>query len=273
MRTKMCCVLTITAVTTFLIQGMADGVAPGAKIAFADIGTEAGDLLPPRDRQLLATGRERCGDGCANIHSASWGGELSMIALCVLPCAASITWRSLVVTADTNAYTVQARNFDQYMHDNDDFLIVIAAGNSGNVDGRDVPNTVGSPATGKVINPSARFETRVLCLGVCRSRVSVSLLHHDKNIIAVGAHHNTGTSAPRGLGPPYIADFSSRGKLCTLDPNNASQRQCLVCCAAYPMAFLLTSRPNVGWEDEARYISSWQSGAFRGGFAGRKGRM
>jgi len=137
-------------------KGMADGVAAGAKIAFADIGKSNGDLRPPSDRKLLATGRTECGDTCAKIHSCSWG-------------------------ADVNTYTVQARNFDQYMYDNDDFLLVIAAGNSGNKPSKDSFNTVGSPATGK-------------------------------NIIAVGAHHNTGTSTPKhGLGPPYIADFSSRG--------------------------------------------------------------
>lgn len=54
----------------------------------------------------------------------------------------------------------------------------MAAGNSGH---GDAPNTVGSPATAK-------------------------------NVIAVGAHHSTGGSNPRGsLGPSYIADFSSRG--------------------------------------------------------------
>jgi len=129
-------------------EGMADGVAPGAKIAFADIGDSEGKLHLPFDSVLLNTGSPR-----ANIHSASWGSEI-------------------------NAYTTQARNFDQYMYDNQEFLILIAAGNSGH---GDAPNTVGSPATGK-------------------------------NIIAVGAHHNTDSSKPKhGLGPSYIADFSSRG--------------------------------------------------------------
>lgn len=132
--------------------GMADGVAPGAKLAFMDIGDSSGALRLPLDSQILNTGFPE-----AKIHSASWGSTV-------------------------NAYTTQARNFDQYMYDNDEFLIVVAAGNSGN---GDAPNTVGTPATAK-------------------------------NIIAVGAHHNAGTSTPsRGLGPSYIADFSSRGP--TLD--------------------------------------------------------
>ena len=129
-------------------NGMAEGVAPGAKIAFADIGDQQGGLSLPLDKQLLGVGRPH-----AKIHSASWGSELSF-------------------------YTTQAYNFDQYMYENDDFLIMVAAGNSGH---DDTPYTVGSPATAK-------------------------------NIIAVGAHHNTGSSTPKhGLGPSYIADFSSRG--------------------------------------------------------------
>lgn len=128
--------------------GMADGVAPGAKIAFMDIGDSAGQLQLPIDSNILATGSPE-----AKIHSASWGGP-------------------------SNAYTSQSRNFDQHMFDNDEFLIVVAAGNSGH---GDKPGSVGTPATAK-------------------------------NVIAVGAHHNTGKSTPkRGLGPSYIADFSSRG--------------------------------------------------------------
>ena len=65
---------------------------------------------------------------------------------------------------------------------NDEFLIIVAAGNSGNDDGNfDVPNTVGDPAIAK-------------------------------NVIAVGAHNSWGDSSAMGnLGPSYVADFSSRG--------------------------------------------------------------
>ncbi len=128
--------------------GMADGIAPGSKLAFMDIGDSTGSLVLPQDEYLLETGSP-----IAKIHSASWGSEFTF-------------------------YTTQARNFDQHMYDNDEFLILVAAGNSG---AGDAPSTVGSPATGK-------------------------------NIIAVGAHHNTDSSQPKGgLGPSYIADFSSRG--------------------------------------------------------------
>mmetsp|Transcript_16006 Transcript_16006/g.34664 ORF Transcript_16006/g.34664 Transcript_16006/m.34664 type:complete len:341 (+) Transcript_16006:1415-2437(+) len=74
-------------------------------------------------------------------------------------------------------YTAQARNFDQFMYENDDFLILVAAGNSGEAGS----NSVGSPATGK-------------------------------NVLSVGAHHSSGSSNPRGsLGPSYVSSFSSRG--------------------------------------------------------------
>lgn len=63
--------------------GMADGVAPGAKLAFMDIGDANQALRLPLDSQLLATGSP-----VAKIHSMSWGSEI-------------------------NFYTTQSRNFDQ----------------------------------------------------------------------------------------------------------------------------------------------------------------
>mmetsp|Transcript_63630 Transcript_63630/g.94442 ORF Transcript_63630/g.94442 Transcript_63630/m.94442 type:complete len:107 (+) Transcript_63630:1622-1942(+) len=79
--------------------------------------------LPRRDSDILSTGRGTGDDSKdAHIHSASWGGA-------------------------TNSYTGQARNFDNFMFKNDDFLILVAAGNSG----RDGLNSVGTPATAKNI--------------------------------------------------------------------------------------------------------------------------
>lgn len=66
-------------------EGAADGIAPGATLAVADIGNGNGDLLPPNDKTLLSTGFPN-----AQIHSASWGSEF-------------------------NFYTSRARNFDQFM--------------------------------------------------------------------------------------------------------------------------------------------------------------
>lgn len=86
----------------------------------------------------------------------------------------------------------RSRNFDQYMYENDDFLILVAAGNSG---AGDAMNTVGSPATAK-------------------------------NVLAVGSHHSWGSSVPFGkLGPAFVSDFSSRGP--TSDGRMKPVRFCL----------------------------------------------
>lgn len=129
-------------------KGAADGAAPNAKLAFYDIGDATGALYLPPDSLLLDVGRPE-----SHIHSMSWGAEF-------------------------NFYTTQSRNFDQYTYENDDMLILVAAGNSG---AGDAMNTVGSPATAK-------------------------------NVLAVGSHHSWGSSVPMGkLGPAYVSDFSSRG--------------------------------------------------------------
>ena len=72
--------------------GIADGVAPEAKLAFCDIGTKRGFLrLPPNDL-LLETGRVDGMETIAHIHSASWGAEF-------------------------NYYDYQARQFDDILYD------------------------------------------------------------------------------------------------------------------------------------------------------------
>eukprot|EP00804_Cyclotella_cryptica_P001480 CCRYP_003711-RB/>CCRYP_003711-RB protein AED:0.06 eAED:0.06 QI:416/1/1/1/1/1/7/71/879 len=129
-------------------DGAADGIAPGAKLAFADVGDKFGFIYLPTYDKLLATGRPY-----SNIHSMSWG-------------------------VDINSYTVETKIFDDFMFSNDEFLIVVAAGNIGE---GNAYNTVGEPATGK-------------------------------NIIAVGSHHNGGSSAPvDSKGTEYASGFSSRG--------------------------------------------------------------
>ena len=52
-------------------DGVADGVAPSARLAFLDIGDSQGQLKTPSDNVILETGRS---EG-AKIHSASWGAE------------------------------------------------------------------------------------------------------------------------------------------------------------------------------------------------------
>ena len=125
-------------------------------MAFIDIGFDNGALsLPSSDSRLLGTGRLTDGQGPpAHIHSASWG------------------------VIGENGYNYQCRSFDSYMYNNDDFLILVAAGNDGRYDRK---NTVSAPST-------------------------------FKNGISVGASHSTGEDLAAGqLGPAYVADFSSRG--------------------------------------------------------------
>lgn len=154
-----------------------EGIAPGAKLAFIDIGFNDGSLSLPNDSHLLGTGRT--GATTAHIHSASWGSPM------------------------VDSYTFQARSFDNYMYSNDDFLIIVAAGNDGRYD---VPNSVGSPATAK-------------------------------NIIAVGAAHSYGDDLDGGmLGPSYMADFSSRGPTRDgrMKPDLVAQGKYILSAAAQP---------------------------------------
>lgn len=99
-------------------DGIADGIAPSARLAFLDIGDAQGQLKTPSDNTILETGRS---EG-AKIHSASWG-------------AHSITY-----------YSSQAKHFDDYVYNSDDLLLVFAAGNDG---GPDAPSSVDVPANAK----------------------------------------------------------------------------------------------------------------------------
>uniref|UniRef100_A0A7S4MVU2 subtilisin n=1 Tax=Odontella aurita TaxID=265563 RepID=A0A7S4MVU2_9STRA len=98
-------------------NGLGDGIARDAKIAFFDIGYTNRPYLnvPQNAPNLLDPGR----NAGAKIHSASWG-------------------------SNDNGYGRDERGFDAYLRKNDDFLIIIAAGNSGSRG-----NTVGKPATCK----------------------------------------------------------------------------------------------------------------------------
>uniref|UniRef100_A0A7S2HNE7 subtilisin n=1 Tax=Helicotheca tamesis TaxID=374047 RepID=A0A7S2HNE7_9STRA len=132
-----------------------NGVAKNAKIAFMDIGVTGESFLRiPPDIELLDTGRGGGYADNAHIHSVSWGTPVTD-----------------VNRKSANGYTTRARNFDNYMLKNDDFLIVVAAGNDGQFN---VANSVGTPATAK-------------------------------NVISVGAHLNDVLSMNR------VAAFSSRG--------------------------------------------------------------
>jgi len=95
-----------------------NGAAPGAKIAFDDVGAglslsgipwDLGDLFP----HSYAAG--------ARLHSDSWGSR-------------------------DRYYDIMSMEIDQFTHDHDDYLVLVAAGNDG-----PMSFTVGAPATAKNI--------------------------------------------------------------------------------------------------------------------------
>ena len=95
----------------------APGSAYEAKLTFFDIGVNGGLTVP---RNLQTTIFKHGYDTGARVHTNSWG-------------------------ANTADYTSNARDVDAFMYDNDDFLILVAAGNSG----QNGVRSVGTPATCK----------------------------------------------------------------------------------------------------------------------------
>jgi len=128
--------------------GNLEGMAKDAKVAFFDLGAGNSCCFVPGDTATLFGPGVDAG---AKFHSASWGNSDS-------------------------SYSFYSSIFDQFAYDNDDFLSIVAAGNSGTS-----LNSVGSPATAK-------------------------------NIIAVGASQSEGRDLYSGNeGMDYLAYFSSRG--------------------------------------------------------------
>jgi hypothetical protein len=110
---------------------MADGIAPDAKIAFFDIGTDSDPgnsqcCNIPGDFSLFLNMAQSAG---AKIHNIAWG------------------------TTATNDYINMDRMLDDFLYNNQDSIVVVAAGNSG-----PGANTVVSPALAKnVISGSYIF--------------------------------------------------------------------------------------------------------------------
>ena len=93
-------------------------MAPNAKIAFYDIGNPNAQFLtvPGNLAVSMFPPAHRMG---AQLHSNSWG-------------------------SSSNSYSGNARQIDEYSYEHQDFLVLVAAGNSGSS-----PGTLGSPATAK----------------------------------------------------------------------------------------------------------------------------
>jgi hypothetical protein len=126
-------------------------MAKAAKLAFFDIGTQQSGLKIPFLSTMFLTGYRDAG---ARIHSASWG------------------------SPNQNSYSSLDHNADSFLHENPEFLFVVAAGNNG----RD------------------------------RKSISIASPGHNKNGITVGASQNDSPHINSGmLGSDYLAEFSSRG--------------------------------------------------------------
>ncbi|GMH68541.1 hypothetical protein TrRE_jg3824 [Triparma retinervis] len=134
--------------------GFADGVAKDAKISFFDMeDTATGYMLSPEDVGDFFGPGQLAG---AQLHSASWGSP----------------W---------NLYTTEDYKYDSYLYNNDEMLMIVAAGNAGEQNGPNSLSTVLSPA-------------------------------NAKNIVTVGATESTGKDIEfYQLGQDYVASFSSRG--------------------------------------------------------------
>jgi len=101
------------------VEGFANGVARDAKIAFTDIGAsgiDGGDVYVPEVAYLLGPGQ----NAGANIHSASWGSSVK-------------------------EYGSRDVGMDLYMYNDESFLVIAAAGNSG----KKGPQSVASPCKAK----------------------------------------------------------------------------------------------------------------------------
>ncbi|CAM9890231.1 unnamed protein product [Pylaiella littoralis] len=100
----------------------ASGVAPGAKLAFFDIGDADGMLIIPEDVGDMWDAQYAAG---ARVMSNSW---------------------SLAMQTEPSARDVQV---DEWVHDHQDTLLVFGAGNNGFEDGGINAGSVQSPATAK----------------------------------------------------------------------------------------------------------------------------
>ena len=81
-----------------------NGVAPGAKISFMDIGSGTG-LFPPSNLKILIEPPKAAG---ARIFSASWGDNYKL-----------------------GSYSYYSNRFDEYLYLNQDLFITFASGNFG----------------------------------------------------------------------------------------------------------------------------------------------
>lgn len=150
---------------TTSLNGYGNGVAPDAKLAFVDLGkTGMGGLSVPNPVSLLLKYGRNAG---AKIHSASWG-------------------------SNEKKYSVQENIIDYDLKNDDSFLMIVAAGNSG-------PNagTIGSPAKAKnvitvgatrlnnrAVHELATFSSRGPTMD---NRIKPDIVAYGSNVLSAGA--------------------------------------------------------------------------------------
>jgi subtilisin family serine protease len=100
-----------------------NGMAPLARLAISDInGRGEGSVLPPSDLSAAPFFVDPYEQAGVRLHSNSWG------------CA-----RPEGLDRQCNKYDAQTRSMDEFMWRNKDFLVLVAAGNSGSVVEVDTP--------------------------------------------------------------------------------------------------------------------------------------
>ncbi|GMH89717.1 hypothetical protein TL16_g11543 [Triparma laevis f. inornata] len=186
-------------------DGFADGIAYDAKLAFFDVGWGADLLLTPDTAsELIDPGY----DAGARIHSASWG-------------------------TSSNRYEDDDFNFDSYTYANEEFLILVAAGNDGTTmtcksaydnDGNgdcdqcaDGIQPEECPGCEICYNGCNNLQDAAWCQSSImynfgRATNSVGSPAIAKNILAVGATESENGDLGNGqIGRDYMAEFSSIG--------------------------------------------------------------
>lgn len=128
-------------------NGMGDGVASEAKVAFFDISSEADDFFhPPDNEQDIEKMFRFARVANAKIHSASWGSFFL-----------------------GSVYTIKDYFYDKYLYENQDMAMFVAAGNEGfqtiqNTVRYHVNHTIASPGTGKNVITGKRHDDNFLFL-------------------------------------------------------------------------------------------------------------
>jgi len=147
------------------LDGYGNGVAPDAKLAFFDLGrTGKKGLKVPSDISWLLNFGNKIG---AKIHSASWG-------------------------SNENKYSVREQMIDNYLENDDSFLMIVAAGN----EGRSGLGTIGSPAKAKnvltvgatkltgMVQEIATFSSRGPTMD---GRIKPDVVAYGTNVLSAGA--------------------------------------------------------------------------------------